>query len=231
MIIDKRCLSIRAKKLDDVVQICEEKEDLRHGLHSSTIWQMIAALDVTYTMGESREEVVWRSLITNRGNVSPPESAQYPACSDLLKPSFHAWILWRYAVAFNEPTTFPISSSANDILPSQAEIDKGRNRSKVDPVYLAFLAHQASLFNLSYSHAMRQRPFRTRQGYFGIGSKCLDVGDSVWIVPGCRVPIILRPIKGSGRYCLVGGTYVHGVMNGEALLSCTDLDFEMVGLE
>jgi hypothetical protein len=46
----------------------------------------------------------------------------------------------------------------------------------------------------------------------------LREGDSVWIVPGCRVPLILRPAQGDGQYHeLVGGAYVHGFMDGEAV--------------
>lgn len=72
---------------------------------------------------------------------------------------------------------------------------------------LTALAHGVSLFDLYYSHAMLQRPYRTKQGYFGIGTQCLRECDSVLIVSGCRVPIILRRVNGSGRYQLVGGSY------------------------
>lgn len=101
--------------------------------------------------------------------------------------------------------------------------------SKKDPAYLSQLAYNASLFDLHYSHAMLLRPFRTKQGFFGLGTQCLQARDSVWIVPGCRVPLIFRNVEGT-RYQLVGGSYVHGFMDGEALKR-DGFTFEMVDLE
>ncbi|EMD85298.1 hypothetical protein COCHEDRAFT_1024524, partial [Bipolaris maydis C5] len=40
--------------------------------------------------------------------------------------------------------------------------------------------------------------------------------DSVWVVAGCRVPLIFREIN-SYTFQVVGGAYVHGFMQGEAL--------------
>jgi hypothetical protein len=77
---------------------------------------------------------------------------------------------------------------------------------------------------------MLQRPFRTKRGAFGIGTQCLRKDDSIWIVFGCRVPIILRRVAGSEHYQLVGGSYTHGLMDGERLEE-EGLKFEMVSLE
>jgi hypothetical protein len=77
---------------------------------------------------------------------------------------------------------------------------------------------------------MLLRPFRARMGYCGIGTQALREGDSVWIVPGCPVLLILRRVEGGIRYRLVGGSYVHGMMDGE-FLQGKDVNFEMVDLE
>ncbi|KAH9874366.1 hypothetical protein IAQ61_003555 [Plenodomus lingam] len=69
--------------------------------------------------------------------------------------------------------------------------------------------------------------FLTREGYMGIGPTDIMPGDEVWILAGGSVPFVLRPTglvdrsaSSSPQYAsghmLVGGSYVHGFMDGEA---------------
>ncbi|KAI8941941.1 hypothetical protein NX059_000055 [Plenodomus lindquistii] len=65
--------------------------------------------------------------------------------------------------------------------------------------------------------------FVTKRGYMGIGPPQIASGDEVWILYGGRVPFILRKAGpslalSSGNFTLVGDAYVHGVMDGEAVL-------------
>ncbi|KAI5860303.1 HET-domain-containing protein [Durotheca rogersii] len=75
---------------------------------------------------------------------------------------------------------------------------------------------RAAEFETSFAHSPHLRLFRTARGHLGCGSLSCRQGDSVWIVQGSRVPLILRPAPW-GAYTLVGGTYLHGFMQGEAL--------------
>ncbi|KAI4254522.1 MAG: hypothetical protein LQ352_003056 [Teloschistes flavicans] len=59
----------------------------------------------------------------------------------------------------------------------------------------------------------RKVPFVTKTGYIGLGHENMVVGDEVHLVQGSDTPFILR--NTDGRYELVGGTYVHGIMDGE----------------
>ncbi|KNG80943.1 hypothetical protein ANOM_011029 [Aspergillus nomiae NRRL 13137] len=75
--------------------------------------------------------------------------------------------------------------------------------------------------------------FRTRQGYIGLGPAGVQPGDEVWLFATARTPFVLRqPSQGSlGRQTrsstsstpegefrtFIGETYVHGIMNGEAM--------------
>ncbi|KAI1091292.1 HET-domain-containing protein [Rostrohypoxylon terebratum] len=80
---------------------------------------------------------------------------------------------------------------------------------------------RADEFETSFTHSLNLRLFRTAGGHLGCGTTSCEVGDSIWIVQGSRVPLILRPTTfGIGEeitYNLVGGTYLHGFMQGEAL--------------
>ncbi len=41
-------------------------------------------------------------------------------------------------------------------------------------------------------------------------------GDIIVILYGCSVPLILRP-RNEGGFMLIGGAYVYGIMQGEAI--------------
>jgi hypothetical protein len=76
----------------------------------------------------------------------------------------------------------------------------------------------AEEYEVIFSHALYIRPFLTQQGYLGVGSESLIVGDSIWIISGSRVPLVLREAGlNTYRYQVVAGAYLHGFMKGEAL--------------
>ncbi|KAF5233963.1 hypothetical protein FANTH_12360 [Fusarium anthophilum] len=74
------------------------------------------------------------------------------------------------------------------------------------------------------------KAFATSRGFFGIGPEPTMEGDVVCTVPGCRVPLVLRPDSLTGveamrspsmqTWTLVSWCYVDGLMFGEAI----DLD-------
>ncbi|KAF5536490.1 triacylglycerol lipase II precursor [Fusarium napiforme] len=60
--------------------------------------------------------------------------------------------------------------------------------------------------------------YKSAKGLFALLPKDSRVGDSVWILKGCRLPVVLRrSVTHDDSYELVGGGYVYGVMNGELL--------------
>ena len=56
------------------------------------------------------------------------------------------------------------------------------------------------------------------QGYVVLGPRSMKAGDLVCILEGCSVPVILRPRNDSNGYTFVGECYVHGMMDGAALI-------------
>ncbi|KAF7538301.1 hypothetical protein G7054_g3115 [Neopestalotiopsis clavispora] len=63
----------------------------------------------------------------------------------------------------------------------------------------------------------KRRIYYTASGSFGIGPASLRSGDQVYIFKGGRVPFVLRQNDDGETYTLLGTTYVHGVMYGEAM--------------
>jgi hypothetical protein len=68
----------------------------------------------------------------------------------------------------------------------------------------------------------------TEGGFLGVGPQYVEVGDSVYILLGGRVPHLLRKAENENKYFFVGECHVHGLMRGEALLKArktADPDF------
>ncbi|CAM1506381.1 Fc.00g060220.m01.CDS01 [Cosmosporella sp. VM-42] len=57
----------------------------------------------------------------------------------------------------------------------------------------------------------------TKEGYIGLGPRGCQVGDVICVIPGCNVPVVLRSLD-SGRYNLVGDSFVYGLNDAQALL-------------
>jgi hypothetical protein len=53
-------------------------------------------------------------------------------------------------------------------------------------------------------------------------------GDEVWVIPGARVPFVVRLTPG-GRHVLIGECYLGGIMDGEAVRD--DTEFVDLALE
>jgi hypothetical protein len=64
--------------------------------------------------------------------------------------------------------------------------------------------------------AIKRAFFVTEKGYIGLGPSNMEEGDLVYVLSGGQVPFILRPTTLEGGFSLVGETYVHGIMDGEA---------------
>lgn len=73
---------------------------------------------------------------------------------------------------------------------------------------------------LSAMMGMGLTPAVTSCGYFANAPLTARPGDQVWIVQGCRFPMLLRRNDDDGlcgEFRLIGACYVHGIMNGETL--------------
>ncbi len=69
-------------------------------------------------------------------------------------------------------------------------------------------------------YRMSLRLVTTYQGFVGMAPMRARDGDSVCVLYGCSVPVILRKHNhGNGAWELIGECYLHGFMNGEVLNS------------
>lgn len=71
----------------------------------------------------------------------------------------------------------------------------------------------------SFTHAMRMAATRrvffiTDKGKMGLGPASMRAGDVAYILPGGRVPFILRPQGRPNVFTLIGDCYIEGAMDG-----------------
>ncbi|KAM6523074.1 hypothetical protein FSOLCH5_003694 [Fusarium solani] len=74
----------------------------------------------------------------------------------------------------------------------------------------------------------------TERGYIGMVPHVSEVNDSLCLIHGVNVPCVLRVLEegcgipGKTKYRLLGDSYIHGIMDGEALSQVGEADFVLV---
>jgi hypothetical protein len=80
--------------------------------------------------------------------------------------------------------------------------------------------------------SLYRRLIRTDNGRIGFGPEMSEKGDVVFILPGGKVPFVLRRIEGfitgAPWVQLLGDAFIHGAMAGEMIEPGTTLFEEMV---
>jgi len=86
-----------------------------------------------------------------------------------------------------------------------------------------------------------RRLFRTSRGYLGIGPEDTQPGDRICILTGGHMPLVMRPTEDflmlrdtlyrGSRWTLIGESYVHGIMDGEAMIEFQQSGKEMETFE
>jgi hypothetical protein len=197
-------------------------------------------LSPTYITGEDRLEVLWRTMIQNGLDWISPAAAD-------TSREFRNWILLNMAEAVSHSDK---STRTQELLDQvMAHLEK---YSKTDPtgimpspqdVYAAIAKpsdpiKEHSLKQTSpgvkYGHELlfyqHMTLFRTSSGLLGLGQPSLQTGDSLWIIQGVSVPMVLRNAIVEDRLTVVGPAYVYGIMFGEAL-GWEQLDHRLIILE
>ncbi|KAL8995441.1 MAG: hypothetical protein Q9169_004812 [Polycauliona sp. 2 TL-2023] len=116
------------------------------------------------------------------------------------------------------------------ISPQDMEIIRSwKSGTVVPPTTLAGVHPQPE--TLEWSFQRPQHLFVTDHGLLGAGPTTMKKGDSLFIVKGSSLPLVLRPFFDSAiedreqqhilSYRFVGRCYVHGIMDGEAVTADT----------
>lgn len=207
-----RRLVLKGVCLDKVILTGESKQEVMEGSQFPEWLKIINSAPLLYHTGQTRSEVLWRTLITDTGGYPPTHPAP-----DSYRNVYVSWVP-TMLLAQTEPD---ISLSHKQL---QTLYQHPTHKALFStPLSTPLLINDLSSFfqgwreyDTTFRYNTHLRLFSTSKNYLGIGSTSLATGDSIWIIPGCRVPLILRD-AGEDVFTVVGGAYVHGFMAGEGL--------------
>ena len=121
-------------------------------------------------------------------------------------------VIWCYARA---KYAYPTSESMRRVCMATLTAGRFAQASPGSAAYLGY-THQYN-YAIAKLTSYGRRQFVTENGYMGIGPAAMRGRDIVCVLFGGCVPYILRATDTDGRYRLVGESYVHGIMQGEAI--------------
>ncbi|CZR66862.1 uncharacterized protein PAC_16763 [Phialocephala subalpina] len=179
------------------------ENDITQPIHNENPYQHTAGL----------RNALWRTLVLNRdskGDIAPDSYAglleiPWPdedseASSSLLQEFQRLKFYYNKELQIggqNLKSYFPIGT---DIDSAMAGI--GNSRDSLDRVTTTVYGRRLII---------------TAKGYIGQARKETRRGDIVCILLGCSIPVILRPGTDGLSYKVVGESYIHGIMEGEAM--------------
>ncbi|KAK3312553.1 heterokaryon incompatibility protein-domain-containing protein [Apodospora peruviana] len=125
---------------------------------------------------------------------------------------------------------FEVRSQENDMLYSFIKLDPSRypefgvkmRQSHQDGKVI--IARYGEYLRRIFRACAHRALFVTEKGYIGLAPWNAKEGDEVAVVRGGRTPFLFRrcvddgEVEDSGRFTLIGETYVYGIMGGEALV-------------
>ena len=195
--------------------------------------RLCSTLDPTYINGQSHIQALRRTMIAD--NASIGDSFLH----------FRCWLLWQLRLASRSQiqrvtdvsksivhrmdTLNGSAVSQEDTLPTPRLVAfyvrqnkaNRKKRSVESKAKLKRIPKDAKLFGSRTQNLWADRRlYTTSKGYIGLGPVSTQVGDEVWIICDAKLPLVLHPQPENSKYFkLVGETYLHGFMNGEALKS------------
>ncbi|CZR44318.1 uncharacterized protein FPRO_14079 [Fusarium proliferatum ET1] len=204
-------MTIHGVQVDKISFVAESKRDVLTYKSFPRLLDMLLRLpEKDKVTGEGRMEAFWRTLTKNtygEARVPPPKGSS-------MGPSFAKWLKERMESVVLSPEDenywTKLKEAFNKFWPQDAEwLTATKGHESVSSME----------FSSQFAYGEYLRPFVTDHGYIGLGSQNLQEGDTVWVVPRSRVPLIFRRLSEfdlqADHHCqLVGGTYLHGFMDG-----------------
>jgi hypothetical protein len=74
-----------------------------------------------------------------------------------------------------------------------------------------------NIMNIIQTNIMSRRLMGTTSGRMGVAPWTAQQGDVICVLPGCSVPLVIRPEGNGARYRFIGECYVHRIVEGEIL--------------
>jgi hypothetical protein len=238
--VEGHAIHVKAFELGKIAVLSEACLDMLHLGQFEECAKLLLQADPIYgATGQSRVEVLWRTLIHDQDDFVRPAPSH-------LARSFHHWVA--FVILKGVGLASENNVAAVDYLRGLSSIkklaDADSNHTIPDMEYLRTCCKKLGLIEEDNSYteeddvnlrnelmqglqayqavAFASLPYRrillTEEGHIASGPQSMQVGDRVWIVSGCPSPLVLRAhSQGRSCYRLLGEAYVHGAMYGETV--------------
>lgn len=199
-----------------------------------SLWtDIVAPLGTKYCLGGTVFEAFWRTLIANKDRTGLPAAPQFD------RHFLAFWVENRLAdvsaEALGRTSKSPHVSDADRNkhyreAGQRVAASRLSNPDRIDVIrddpFVAKFFHEPMTgandheYVQSMGMTVTNRSFIvTEEGAVGLAPGITRVGDVVMVIAGANTPFVLRPLPGEmQRFALVGEAYVHGVMDGEAVV-------------
>ena len=208
--------------------------------------RLCSALDPTYINGQSHIDALWRMMLADQVSL-PAGCFHHFRCwllwhlgqalgsgvqriTDVLKS-----IVYRMAVLIGSAQSeedFLLTPQQVVLYATQYYAKPEKRTVEVDAINEKIQEDGLLFGRLVKGLWLYRRLYTTSKGYIGLGPLSTQVGDEVWVICDARTPFILHPQQENSnvpdnavktgevkQFQLVGETYLHGFMHGEALKS------------
>ena len=208
--------------------------------------RLCSTLDPTYINGQSRIQALGRTMIADHKS-SPADVLHQFRCwllwhlaeasdsrieriTDLLKSIMNRMALLNGSALSEEdvllaPPSLAQYATQDDVKPEQQTVEPNATVEE--------MTEGREMFSYDFARTYPyRRLYTTSKGYIGLGPMSTQVDDEVWIICDAKTPFVLHPqpensnvpdnsnqTEAVKEFQLVGETYLHGFMNGEALES------------
>ncbi|KAH7305433.1 heterokaryon incompatibility protein-domain-containing protein [Stachybotrys elegans] len=220
---DENTVTLQALKIDEISHHGESKRDILKDSNFlfPRLLGILLSLPSQYAITqEAALEALWRTLIANtagQGRTAPPKSSS-------MGSGFATWFWQRVdsAVVGNHKNGHRWNELKQQFNSFRCHNKDWQNICAASADTPVSETSSCAEYISTFSHGKFLRPFLTQKGYLGLGSQSLQEGDTIWVVPRSRVPLIFRQTNYhgtlNGYHCeLVGAAYLHGFMDGETL--------------
>ena len=199
-------LSCRGREVDEIDGLGASYDEYEQDLVPSDAVVQPRRRQNAYGSEEALRDALWRTVVGNRdlrGRSVPDTWRCLSGCSPISDQE--AWKRdSRGRTAFDR-----FVNQSRHFLIAGEELGK-RFASASEPDVQGLRDPQEKMFRILRT----RRIIVTSQGLIGLVPTDTQQGDLIRLLLGCNVPIVLRSFESDG-FKLIGGSYVHGVIEGE----------------
>ncbi|KAI4282890.1 MAG: hypothetical protein L6R38_002584 [Xanthoria sp. 2 TBL-2021] len=215
--VDDTLLSVKGMFIDQVISVGSLHETDTESMFLTKIpkeqiiinnWERVSGARswAPYLNGEKMVDVFWQTLI---GGCAPTEYNELRDQFLDINRTIKRFRMLHYMGLQNYRKTY---LAASWVMLANSGMSDAFHMRFSSPLTGGYATR---IFATRMAMAVTQRRIvKTRKGYVGLAAGDTAVDDSVALVQGGQVPLVLRKVD--YHWQLVGDTYVHGIMNGEA---------------